>query len=331
MKPALGRVGILSVGHALPPRVLTNAELEKMVDTSDEWIRTRTGIEERRIASKGTATSDLGTEAALEALTLAKIDPKKVDLMVVGTTTPDSPMPSAACQIQKKLGVSNAVCFDVAAACAGFVYSLVIAEKFVSTGTYPTALVIGAEVISPFIDWTDRSTCVLFGDGAAACVLKKTGKSKGGIITSHLGSNGDYADLLIIPAGGSLKPASLETIQSREHYLKMNGSEVFKLAVRGMLSAITSCLEKADLKPDDIDCLIPHQANLRIIDSIAERLSFPKEKIYVNLQRYGNTSSASCGLGLYDALQENRIRRGDKILLATFGSGLVWGAMVIEW
>ncbi len=317
------------MGFYVPEKILTNRELEKRVDTSDEWIRTRTGIFERRIAEKGVGTSDLSAPAALEALQNAHVKPEEIDLIIAATTTPDMPLPSCACFLQEKIGAKNAAAFDLAAACAGFVYGLVTAEQFIKTGTYKTVLVIGADLISAYIDWTDRSTCVLFGDGAGAVVLQET--DSGGILSSVLGSDGHYAELLKICAGGSKFPANLESVKNKAHYLQMSGAEVFKLAVRGMSDAVITALSKAGVKKEEVACFIPHQANQRIIDAVAERLDFPKEKVFVNVQKYGNTSSASCVIALCEALKEGRIKRKDNVVLATFGSGLVWGAVVLEW
>lgn len=323
------RVGIVGLGFYVPEKNLTNRDLERMVDTSDEWIRTRTGIAERRIAEKGTGVSDLAAKAAERALKSAGIKPEEIDLLIMATSTPDMPLPSSACLVQEKIGAKNAAAFDQAAACAGFVYGLVTAEQFIKCGTYRTALVIGADLISSFIDWTDRSTCVLFGDGAGAVVLKSV--SSGGILSSVLGSDGRYADLLKICGGGSKSPASADSVASKQHYLQMSGGDVFKLAVRGMSDALTQALEKAGLKKEDIACFIPHQANQRIIDAVGERLEIPKEKVFVNLAKYGNTSAASCAIALCEAVAEGRIKKKDKVALATFGSGLVWGALVMEW
>jgi 3-oxoacyl-[acyl-carrier-protein] synthase-3 len=322
-------VGITGTGFYVPEKILTNRDLEKIVDTTDDWIRTRTGISERRIAEKGVGTSDLAAVAAKKALENAGVRAEDVDLLVSATTTPDMPLPSSACLIQEKIGAKNAAAFDLAAACAGFVYGLVTAEQFIKSGTYKTVLVIGADLISSYIDWTDRSTCVLFGDGAGAAVLQPV--KSGGILASVLGSDGRYAELLKICAGGSKAPATAETIGAGGHFLKMSGSEVFKLAVRGMSDAVTKALAKAGVSKDEVRCFIPHQANQRIIDAITERLEFPKEKVFVNLQKYGNTSAASCIIALCEALEAGRIRKKDKIVFATFGSGLVWGAMVLEW
>ncbi len=323
------KVGIVGLGFYVPEKVLTNHDLERMVETSDEWIKTRTGIEERRIAERGQGTSDLSAEAAKRAMKSAKVDPSEIDLLIVATSTPDAPLPSTACVLQEKIGTHRAAAFDLAAACAGFLYGLVTAEQFIKTGVYKTVLVVGADLISSFIDWTDRSTCVLFGDGAAAAVLRES--DSGVILSSVIGSDGRHADLLKICAGGSKTPASQETVKNKQHYLQMSGSEVFKLAVRGMTEAVTQALQKANVRIEDIACFIPHQANLRIIDAITERLKLPKEKIFVNLQKYGNTSAASCAIALCEAIASGKVKKKDKVVLATFGSGLVWGAMVLEW
>lgn len=319
----------MGTGFYVPEKVLTNRDLEKMVDTSDEWIRTRTGISERRIAEKGVGTSELSSKAALIALKDAKVKPEEIDLIIAATTTGDMPLPSCACFIQQRIGAVNAAAFDLAAACAGFVYALVTADQFIKSGMYKTILVIGADLISPYVDWTDRSTCVLFGDGAGAVVVKEV--PSGGILSSVLGSDGRHADLLKICAGGSKIPASTESVKNKGHYLQMTGSEVFKLAVRGMSDAVNQALDKAKVKKEEITCFIPHQANQRIIDAVGERLGVPKEKVFVNLQKYGNTSAASCVIALCEALQEKKIKKKDKVVFATFGSGLVWGAVVMEW
>ena len=328
-KTSARRVGLAGIGYYVPDKIVTNHDLEKMVETSDEWIRTRTGISERRIADKGMGTSDLSARASEKALQNAGVKAEEIDLIIVATSTPDMPLPSTACLLQEKIGARNAAAFDLAAACAGFVYALVTAEQFIKSGVYQTILVVGADVISPFIDWTDRSTCVLFGDGAGAVVVRAV--SSGGILSSVLGSDGRYGDLLTICAGGSKNPANLETVQSKGHFLQMNGSEVFKLAIRGMAESVLKALEKAGVKKEEVACFIPHQANKRIIDAVSDRLDFPKEKVFTNLQRYGNTSSASCVIALCEALHQGKIKKKDKIVLTTFGSGLVWGALVMEW
>ncbi len=323
------RVGIKGLGFYVPEKVLTNKDLEKMVETSDEWIRTRTGISERRIAEKGTGTSDLSAKAALFALKNAGLKPEDIDLIIAATSTPDMPLPSCACLLQDKIGATNAAAFDLAAACAGFVYGLFTAEQFVRAGTYKNVLVVGADLISSYIDWTDRSTCVLFGDGAGAAVVSEV--KTGGFLSTVIGSAGQHADLLKISCGGSRTPATAETIAAKGHYLKMSGGDVFKLAVRGMADAVEKALERSGVKMDDVACFVPHQANLRIIEAVGERLSLPKEKVFINLQKYGNTSAASCAIALCEAIEEKKIKKGDKVVIATFGSGLVWGAMVLEW
>ena len=323
------KVGIIGVGEYLPKKILTNADLEKMVDTSDEWITTRTGIKERHIADKTEATSDLAIKAAKEALKNADLKPQDLDLIIVATITPDMQFPSTACFVQIGLGAKNAVCFDVSAACAGFVYALITAQQFISRGTYKNALIIGAETLSRITDWQDRNTCVLFGDGAGAVVISDV--KSGGILSSYLGSDGTYTQLLNLPGGGSRNPASQKTLDTRMHYLKMNGSELFKLAVRIMTDAAEKVIEKAGLKSQDINLVIPHQANARIIMAMAKRLEFSEENIFLNIETHGNMSSASTAVALCQAVKQGRVKKGDKILLDAFGAGLVWGACIIEW
>ncbi|MFH1753069.1 MAG: beta-ketoacyl-ACP synthase III [Candidatus Omnitrophota bacterium] len=323
------KVGIVGVGAHLPKKVLTNEDLEKMVDTSDEWITKRTGIKERRIADKDTATSDMAKEASLEALKDAGLSPEEVDLIIVATITPDMPLPSTACILQSKIGAKNAVAFDISAACAGFIYAIAAAEAFIKRGLYNNALVLGAEKMSSVTDWTDRNTCVLFGDGAGAVVLKKV--ESGGILSINLGSDGTKSDLLKIPAGGSLKPTSKETIEERGHYIKMSGTELFKYAVKMMADAGNKAASELNYSCDDIDWVIPHQANIRILNAVANRMKLNSKKLYLNIRRYGNMSSASTAVALVEAVKEGRIKRGDVIVLDAFGAGLVWGAMLIEW
>ena len=323
------KVGIIGVGEYLPKKVLTNADLEKMVDTSDEWITTRTGIKERRLASSDEATSDLALKAAKEALKDAHLAPEDLDLIIVATITPDMPFPSVASILQNALSAKKAAAFDISAACAGFVYGLSIAQQFIACGAYKNALVIGAEKLSSITDWKDRNTCVLFGDGAGACVLGEV--KSGGIVATYLGCDGSNLGLLNLPAGGSRLPASHETIDQHLHYIKMNGNELFKIAVRTMTDAALTVLEKAGLKFSDIDLIIPHQANSRIIMAVAKRLGLTEEKIFLNIEKYGNMSSASTATALVEAAKEGRIKKGDIVLLDAFGAGLVWGAAVIEW
>jgi len=323
------KVGIIGVGEYIPKKVLTNADLEKMVDTSDEWITTRTGIKTRHIVAKNEATSDLAIKAARHALEDAKLKPADLDLIIVATITPDMPFPSVACFLQNALSASKAACFDISAACAGFVYAINIAQQFIARGTYRNALVIGAEVLSSITDWKDRNTCVLFGDGAGAVVLSEV--KSGGILSTYLGSDGSKGDLLMLPAGGSRNPPSYGTIDKRLHYIKMQGNELFKLAVTLMTQAAQVALKKANLECKDIDLVIPHQANMRIIMAMAKKLGLSGEKIYLNIEKYGNMSSASTATALCQAVKEGRVKKGDIILLDAFGAGLVWGACVIKW
>ncbi|MBI3991410.1 MAG: ketoacyl-ACP synthase III, partial [Candidatus Omnitrophica bacterium] len=302
---------------------------EKMVDTSDEWITTRTGIKERRIASPNEATSDLAINAAKEALKDARIKPQDLNLIIIATITPDMQFPSTACLVQANLGAKNAVCFDVSAACAGFVYAIIVAQQFIARGTYKNALVVGSEVLSSITDWQDRNTCVLFGDGAGACVLSKV--KSGGILSTYLGSDGSMANLLMIPGGGSRNPATHKTIDKRLHYLKMEGNEVFKSAVKIMADAAQVALKQAGLKCSDIDLVIPHQANVRIIMAMAKRLGLSTDRIFLNIEKYGNMSSASTATALCEAVKAGRIKKGDIVLLDAFGAGLVWGTCLIKW
>jgi 3-oxoacyl-[acyl-carrier-protein] synthase-3 len=322
-------VGIIGVGMYVPKKVLTNDDLEKMVDTSDEWITTRTGIKKRRIVPPGTPVSTLATEAAKRALADAKLKPEDVELIIVGTVTPDMQFPSTACFLQSKIGAKKAACFDISAACTGFIYGLVAAKNFIVAGMYKNALVVGAEVLSSVTDWTDRNTCVLFGDGAGAAVLQPV--ESGGIISSYLGADGDLADLLYLPGGGSRNPTSKDTIKEKLHYIKMSGSEVFKSAVRIMADAATHAVCDANLTCKDISLLIPHQANIRIINSVRQRIGLPEEKVFLNVEKYGNVSAASTIMALCEAVEEKRIKKGDIVVLVAFGSGFTWGSVVIRW
>jgi 3-oxoacyl-[acyl-carrier-protein] synthase III len=323
------KVGILGVGKYLPKKILTNADLEKMVDTSDEWITTRTGIKERHIAADNEATSDLATKAAREALKAAKLDPADIELIIVATITPDVMFPATACFVQANLGAKKAIVFDMSAACAGFIYALGVAQQFIASGTCKNALVIGAEVLSRITDWKDRSTCVLFGDGAGAAVLGEV--KSGGILSSYLGCEGQHTGLLYMPAGGSRLPVTQETLDSRQHYIKMAGNEVFKIAVMSMVEAAQTALKQAGLECADINWIIPHQANLRIIDAVSKRLGFVNAQIYLNIEKYGNMSSASTATAFVEAVQEGKIKKGDIVLLVAFGAGLVRGATIIRW
>ncbi|NLM04403.1 MAG: ketoacyl-ACP synthase III [Clostridiales bacterium] len=322
--------GIIGTGSYLPEKILKNEELEKIMDTSDEWIRTRTGIISRRIADKEMATSDLATKAAINAMKNANITADELDLIIVATVTPDMAFPSTACIVQKNIGAVNAAAFDMEAACTGFVYALTIGEQFIKTGFYKKILIIGAEIFSKIIDWEDRNTAVLFGDGAGAVILVRTEKNTG-IISSYLGSDGKDGHVLTLPGGGSRNPINHKMIEDRLHYLKMDGSEVFKFAVRIMGNAALKVLEKADMTLEDIDFLIPHQANIRIIEASAKRLKLPMDKVYVNLNKYGNISAASVPVALDEAVREKRIKSGDNVLLVAFGAGLTWGSSLIKW
>ncbi len=323
------RVGIIGLGVALPERRVTNHDIAKSVETDDEWIRTRTGIEERRIAGDGETSSVLGAKAAQAALADAGVAVDDVDLIVVATTTSDMLFPSTACVIQHRIGNTKAGCFDVSAACAGFVYALSVAHQFVLSGQSRCVLVIGAEVLSKFVNWKDRGTCILFGDGAGAAVVAPV--ERGGIESIYLGADGAAGKFLKIPAGGSLMPPTHETIDQGLHYVQMDGKEVFKFAVRIMGDAAEEALRRAGKTFADIDCLVPHQANIRIIQSAADRMKLPIEKVYLNVSRYGNMSSASTIVALAEAVRDGKIKRGDTVVLVAFGAGLAWGSCVIEW
>jgi 3-oxoacyl-[acyl-carrier-protein] synthase-3 len=322
-------VKILGTGSHMPEKVLTNADLEKMVQTSDEWITTRTGIKERRIAKDTEATSDLAIPAALEAIKQAGIATADLDLIIVATATPDMIFPSTACMVQRALGAVNAASFDLAAACSGFVYGLNVARAFIESGIYKNVLLIGAETLSKVTDWQDRNTCILFGDGAGAMVLgRKEGPSD--ILSVFLGSDGNFEHLLKLPAGGSRLPATAKTLEERQHFMKMEGKEVFKVAVTKMALAAEKALELAGKKPNDLALIIPHQANLRIIEAIAKRMEFPQEKVCITLNKYGNVSAATTIVALDEARKEGRIKAGDLVELVAFGGGFTWGAAVIQ-
>ncbi|MEQ1861498.1 MAG: beta-ketoacyl-ACP synthase III [Chthoniobacteraceae bacterium] len=323
-------VSIIGTGSYLPERVLSNADLAAMVETTDEWIVSRTGIKERRIAAADEATSDLAAKAAQAALENAGIGVDEVDLIIVATITPDMFFPSTACFVQQKLGAKQAACFDVSAACAGFLYALEIAQQFITSHTYDTVLVIGAEKLSSIVDWTDRNTCVLFGDGAGAAVLRHRGGGHG-VVSTYMASDGGLADILHIPGGGSRFPMTKENADQRLNCIKMNGKETYKHAVISMLDAANKALAEANISAADLACIIPHQANLRIIEAIADRMDVPMDRFMINLDRYGNTSAGAVAIALDEANRTGRMKVGDYVLLVVFGGGLTWAASVIHW
>jgi 3-oxoacyl-[acyl-carrier-protein] synthase III len=324
------RARITGTGSALPEKVLTNFDLEKMVETTDEWIVARTGIRERRIAVEGEYTSTFASAAALRALEAAGVAASEIDLIVVGTLTPDFPFPATACIVQQSIGASNAVCFDLSAACSGFIYALATAEKFILSGSVKKALVIGAEVLSRIIDWSDRNTCLLFGDGAGAVVLEAV-EGENGILSTHMHSDGNYWDILYQKGCGSRNPATQQNLDERLVYLTMHGNEVFKYAVRAMAEVALEALEANAMSAGDISLFIPHQANQRIVDSVGKRLSLTSDQVFVNLDRYGNTSAASIPIALDEACRAGRVKEGDIVLLDAFGGGLTWGAALLRW
>jgi 3-oxoacyl-[acyl-carrier-protein] synthase-3 len=323
-------VSIIGTGSYVPERVMTNEELEKMVETSNDWIVSRTGIRERRIAAEDECTSDMASKAALNAIEMAGIKVEDIDLILVATVTPDMAFPSTACFVQAKIGAKNAACFDVSAACSGFLYAIEIAQQFITSNTYDTILVIGADKLSSIIDWTDRNTCVLFGDGAGAAILRHRGGGHG-VISTFMGSDGLLSDLLHIPGGGSKSPITKDNCDQRLATIKMNGKETYKHAVTSMLDAAHRALADANLRLADLACIIPHQANLRIIEAIASRMELPIERFMVNLDRFGNTSAAAVAIALDEANRTGRMKVGDYVLLVVFGGGLTWASSVIQW
>jgi len=321
---------IISTGSYIPETVITNADLEKMVDTSDEWISTRTGIKKRHIAKKEEAASDLAYYASLKALKKAGISARDLDMIIVATITPDMLFPATACILQDRLGARKVPAFDLEAACSGFLYGVSIASQFIRSGTYETILVVASETLSKIIDWRDRNTCVIFADGAGAAIVRPS-RDTSGIISFYMGADGGGADLVGVPAGGSRMPASIKTVQERQHYMKMKGNELFKRAVKVMIEAVDMALKMGNLTYRDIDFFIPHQANIRIIQAVTKRIDLPMEKVYINLHECGNMSAASIAVALDQALDEGKINKKDKVLLASFGGGLTWASMVIEW
>jgi 3-oxoacyl-[acyl-carrier-protein] synthase-3 len=323
---------IIGTGRGVPPRVLTNADLMKMVDTSDSWIVERTGIRERHLLEPGLAASDLATEAGRNACKAAGVDPATVDCIIVGTVTPDCPFPSTATFVQRKLGAAAGGCaFDLSAACAGFIYGLSIGDAFVRRGQYKRVLVVGVEVLSRIVDWTDRGTCVLFGDGAGAVLLAPDDDPRRGILSTHLYADGNFTDILYQPGGGSREPASEGTVADKKHFVKMNGREVYKHAVRNMAAASKTALDANGLSAADVAWVIAHQANIRIIEGVSDRVGIAMDRFYINVERYGNTSSASVPTALDEALEMGKIKSGDLLIFSALGGGLAWASAAVRW
>ncbi len=324
------RAKIIGTGAYVPLKILTNQDLEKQIETTDRWIVERTGIRERHIAAPEEATSDLAVRAAAAALAMAGVSADAIDLIIVATCTPDMPFPSTACIVQDRLKATRAAAFDLSAACSGFLYALTVAEQSIRSGAYRTVLVIGAEVMSRIVNWEDRNTCILFGDGAGAVVVEAS-RGRSGVLASRLRSDGALCDLIRVPGGGSALPISEQVLADRLNTIQMKGNETFKVAVRAMAEIAKESLDACGLKISDVACVIPHQANLRILRAVAERLEVPMEKLVVNLDRFGNTSAASVPIALDEAVRAGRIGRGDLVLLLAFGGGLTWGACVVRW
>ena len=322
---------IRGTGGYVPHTCLTNEELSEKINTSNEWIQSRTGIRERRIAQSGEEASDMALEAARRALSQARLQPTDIDLLIVATLTPDMPLPSTSCIVQRKLGLCQIPCFDLHAACSGFIYGLEVVQHMMRSEKYKNVLLIGVEKLSSVVDWEDRRTCVLFGDAAGACVLSRSDQLQVGLIGNLLGSDGNNSSLLHIPAGGTRLPITPQRLKNREHLLKMNGREVFKIAVRLLEQASLDLLKRCNVSIAQLSCIIPHQANIRIIEALSTRLKVPMEKFFINIDRYGNTSAASIPLALEEALTEGRIQSGDYILMVAFGAGLTWGASLVKW
>jgi 3-oxoacyl-[acyl-carrier-protein] synthase-3 len=326
----LPSIGITGVGAYAPPKVLSNHDLEQMVETSDEWIRTRSGIINRHIAEPDVATSDIALPAAKMALERANLDPADLDMIVLATFTPDYLLPASACAVQHALGATRAAAFDVAAACTGFIYAMGMAAPAIATGLFRNALVIGADTLSKVTDYTDRGTCVLFGDGAGAAVLQPVPAGRG-IMSTYLRADGSGAEMLYIPGGVARMPATHQTVDDHQHFIKMAGNDVYRFAVRALEDAVVNALDKAGLTFEDVDLIIPHQANIRIIDGAAKRLNIPEDRWVINLQEYGNTSGGSIPLALNEAYEQGRLHEGDVVVLVAFGGGLTWGASVLRW
>ncbi len=324
------KTGILGVGSYLPRERLTNKDLEKMVKTSDEWITTRTGIKERRIVRKGGKASHLALPAAREALKDAGVPASRIELIIVATSTPDSHFPSTACLVQKELQARHAAAFDISAACSGFIYGITTARQFLESGLYRSALVVASEIMTSIIDWKDRNTCVLFGDGAGACVLGAV-RGKRGILAEYLHAEGEHCGLMSVVTDGGRHPRNRGPARAELPYIRMQGQELFKIAVASMARAVTAAAKKAEVRLEDVDCIIPHQANDRIIAAVAKKLGVPKEKFFINIMHYGNMSAASCAVALHDAVREGRVKRGRLVAMVSFGAGLVSAANVMRW
>ncbi len=324
------KIKIVGTGFYVPDKILTNSDLEKMVDTSDEWIITRTGIKERRVASPEQATSDLGIEAGLNALRSARLKIEDIDLIIAATSTPDTIFPSTACWIQKGLGADHIPAFDISAGCTGFLYGMILAEGLILSGALKRILLVGGELLTKVTNWKDRSTCVLFGDGAGAVILEESDDDSG-MLSSYWKADGNLGDLLSIPGGGTRIPASNQTISQGLHFLHMKGNEVFKHAVKRMGEAALEALARADLKKEDVDYLVTHQANIRIIEATGKRLKLPPEKVYINIHKYGNVSVATIPIGLHELSQAGKLKKGDIILMDAFGAGFTWAAIVYRW
>jgi len=330
MKRPKPLVEIVATGRSLPERVLTNADLEKMVETSDEWITGRTGIRERRIAGPDETVAEMGAAAARQAMCRAGVEPGEIDLIVVATATPDRLLPSTACDVQALLGATNAAAFDISAACSGFLYAMDVAEAHIAAGRGEIALVVATEKMSSIVDWSDRQTCVLFGDGAGAAVVRKTNNGRG-VLSSFMRSDGTLAELLWRPAGGARVPFDLAVLDQKSHLVKMAGREVFKAAVRSMAEAADQALVRAGLTGEDVDLLVPHQANIRIIEATAKYAGIPMEKVFVNVDRYGNMSSATIPVALDEAVEQGRLKSGETVMMVAFGAGFTWASSVVRW
>lgn len=323
---------VAGTGRYVPEKVLTNADLEKIVDTSDEWIVKRTGIQERRIAAEDQSTSDLALEAARVALDKAGLAPEELDAIILATLTPDTYCPAGACYVQNLLGATNASAFDLSAACTGFVYGITVGSSLVRAGVHKNVLVLGAETLSRFIDYADRNTCILFGDGAGAAVLSRAEEgSESRLLDHYLRSDGGGTDLIIMPGGGARRPSTHDTVDAKMHFLSMQGNDVFKFATKSMQTLVETAIERNGLSMDDLDLIVPHQVNSRIIDTVLRKVAIPREKIYLNLQRYGNTSAASVPMALHEAVEEGRVKPGSLVLLVAFGAGLTWGYNLVRW